>query len=283
MQMNIKWVASRLLAQIAPATSARAVRSPVFIVGFNKSGKTLLKNILAKHPDVTGYPGEANALWHPGYYPWYKSDLKIPPMWLDPSTYVKNSLERWSPRHRIAIQAGLGAYQRLSGKRVLLVDSAMITFMVPELLELFPDARFIHFYRDGRVCSYLTAQMEHAKILDKNVAYRKGGYYFETFDELLPKIASYWAETIVEMDRTMARLSDSGAGTFMELSYEEFCAEPDGSLKRIFEFLDIQTVQFSTDHIVNSNSMLLKEIPTGARKLLRREIGASLGKKGYIT
>lgn len=281
--MNIKWVISRLLAQIAPATSARAVRSPVFIVGFNKSGKTLLKNILAAHPDVIGYPGEANELWHPGFYPWHKSDLSVPPIWLDPKTFVKNSLEHWSPRHRIAIKARLGAYQKLSGKPVLLVDSAMIAFMLPELLELFPGARFIHFYRDGRVCSHVTARKEHSKILENKVAYQKGGYHFETFEELIPKIASYWAATIEEMDHTIARLSASGARTLMELSYEAFCADPSRSLKRVYDFLDIRTVQLATDHIANSNSILLEEIPMETRTLLRRAIGASLEQKGYNT
>lgn len=279
---NIKWTISRALATIAPATSANALRPPVFIVGFSKSGKTLLKHILARHPDVIGYPGEANELWHPGYYPWYKSDLSVPPLWLDPSPFVRRSLENWSSRHRMTIRSRLGAFQKLSGKPVLLVDSAMIAFMVPDLLELFPGARFIHFYRDGRVCSYVTARKEHSKILDNRAAYRQGGCYFEDFNELLPRVASYWAATIAEMDRNMVSLSTSGARILMELSYEDFCADPNGSLMKILEFLDIMDVQLRTDHIMNANSMMLDKIPSETNALLLDVIGPTLERKGYV-
>lgn len=280
--MNIKWIVSRVFARIAPVTSAKALRPPVFIVGFNKSGKTLLKNILATHPDVIGYPGEANELWHPGYYPWHKSDLSVPPIWHDPSMFVKRSLAGWNRQHRMSIRARLGAYQKLSGKRVLLVDSAMIAFMVPDLLELFPGASFIHFYRDGRICSYVTARREHAKIQKNKAAYQRGGYDFEEFDNLSPKLASYWAATIAEMDRNMDRLSAIGARSSMELSYEEFCADPSDSLNRIFEFLDIPAVQLRAGHIVNANDKVLDEIPGHTRTMLLEVIGPTLRKKGYI-
>ena len=259
------------------------MNQPVFIVGFNKSGKTLLKHILSAHPDIISYPGEANELWHPHLYPWHRSDLSVPPIWIDPDRFIKRSLADWTPRHRMAIKARLGAYQKLSGKRVLLVDSAMIAFMLPNLKDLFPGARFIHFYRDGRVSSYITAKKEHPKILKHKAAYLKGGYCFENFNELLPKVASYWAATMAEVERFSAIASPDDPANLIELSYEQFCTAPVDSLKSIFDFLDIPIAQLRVDHLRDANQRHLEEIRSESDLQLFQAITPALQGKRYLT
>jgi hypothetical protein len=283
MGTKTRLMASRVLAAVSPSRSVRALNQPVFIVGFNKSGKTLLKNILSAHPDIISYPSEANELWHPHLYPWHRSDLSVPPIWIDPYRFVERSLADWTPRHRMAIQARLGAYQKLSGKRVLLLDSAMIAFMLPSLMELFPSARFIHFYRDGRISSYVTARKEHPKILKHKAAYLKGGYYFENFNELLPKVATYWAATMAEIERFSAIASPNDPANLIELSYEQFCAAPVDSLHSIFDFLDIPIAQLKVDHLRDANQRYFDEIRSEIDLQLFQPIRPTLQGKDYLS
>jgi hypothetical protein len=281
--VNLKLALSRLLAVTSPTTSSRALTHPVFIVGFNKSGKTLLKNILATHPDIIGYPGEANELWHPTLYPWHKSDLRTPPIWMEPSIFVRRSLADWTPLHRLSIRARFGAYQRLSGKQIMLIDSAMIAFMVPALLDLFPGAQFIHFYRDGRVCSYLTARKEHGKIIRHRAKYQKSGYYFQDFNEVLFRLSSYWAATISKIQRDKADVETIGPHNLLELSYEQFCTAPDDILKRICTFLSIPIVSLRSQHVHDTNERHFEEMTADTRQNLLDAIGPTLRATGYLT
>lgn len=282
MGTKTRLMASRLLAAVSPSKYAGVVHQPVFIVGFNKSGKTLLKNILSTHPEIISYPGEANELWHPHLYPWHRSDLSVPPIWIDPHRFVERSLADWTPQYRMAIKARFGAYQKLSSKRVLLVDSAMIAFMLPNLVELFPEARFIHFYRDGRVSSYITSKKEHSKFLKHRAIYQRAGFCFEHFADVASSIASYWAATMAEIKQQRTEIAGAGKNSLLELSYEEFCANPYDCLERILAFLDIPPAPLKADHVRDTNKKIYGQVPPEIDELLTHQIGIDLKTKGYL-
>jgi hypothetical protein len=283
MSLKREYWKSRFLASISRSRYAGALNQPVFIVGCYKSAKTLLKHILRAHPDIIPYPGEVNELWHPSLYPWHRSDLSVPDLWVDPHRFVQRSLADWTPRHRMAIKARFGAYQKMSAKPVLLVESAMIAFLLPPLLELFPGARFIHFYRDGRVVAYLKARTEILKIHKHKGRYQKGGGYFENLDDLLPEIASHWAATMAEIQRFRALALPNNPGTLLELSYEQFCATPFDSLEMVFDFLRIPRAHLNIDHVRNTNAKHLEEMGSNAISIVTNRIVRDLQSKGYET
>ncbi len=43
--------------------------TPFFIIGTGRSGTSLLVKIMESNPSLSGFPGEANELWHPTLEP----------------------------------------------------------------------------------------------------------------------------------------------------------------------------------------------------------------------
>ena len=66
----------------------------------------------------------------------------------------------------------------------------MLAALAPDIAKDFPDARFVHFIRDGRLAAYITARLEWSRII------RSPGKYIEfycplSFSEVLKKMAEY--------------------------------------------------------------------------------------------
>ncbi len=264
-----------------PLITEKLINNPVFIFGYNNSGKSLLRNILGSYKDIADFPGEPNELWYPNAYPWRYSNLTMPPIWFDPDAYVQYSLANWTEPHRRKIRAIFGAYKMFSRKKFLLVESAMIAFIIPRIAELFPDARFIHIFRDGRVSSYVTAKKEYSKMISEPDSYKKAGYYYNSFEELLFQMALYWKLTMTEVEKLTSEKGLSG-NNLMQFSYEEFCSNPRDSLERICDFINIPYQDLRTDYIVDKNNYHFKEMGTFKINMLNELIGFALKNKGYL-
>jgi len=262
-------------------THEKNVNNPIFIIGYNNSGKSLIKKAIAINKEIAIYPGEANELWHPGAYPWRYSDLSRPPIFYDPHLYVEKSLAHWSDSHKTKIKKEFASFQMLSRKCFLVIESAMIAFLIPQLIELFPDARFIHIYRDGRVVSYLAAKKE-AERMDKDPEpYKKTGFYCESFDDLLCQMANYWKLTMKEVDQKVkGDIVDSNR--IMELSYEDFCSNPEELMQSLCNFIGVPGHSFSNSMLENKNDMDLQEISKNEYSLLNELLSPVLEFRGYI-
>src|SRR3990172_7807033 len=72
---------SKRLARIAPDYFAGKIKNPFFIIGCNRSGKSLLASTLAYHRRIAVYPEEGLELWHPQTFPWLHSSHRdyLPP------------------------------------------------------------------------------------------------------------------------------------------------------------------------------------------------------------
>jgi len=257
------------------------VNNPIFIIGYNNSGKSLIKKNIACNKEIAVYPGEANELWHPGAYPWRYSDLSRPPIWYDPHFYVEKSLAHWSGSHKAKIKKEFASFQMLSRKSFLVIESAMIAFLTPQLIELFPDARFIHIYRDGRVVSYLAAKKE-AERMDKDPEpYKKTGFYYESFDDLLCQMANYWRLTMKEIDQ-MVKGDMVDSNKILELSYEGFCSNPERQMQRLYNFIGVPVHSFSNSILENKNDMDLQEVSKNDYSLLNELLSPVLKFRGYI-
>ena len=212
--------------------------NPYFIIGTGRCGTTLLVRILNSHPGLSGFPGEANELWHPKLEPFESASLDIPPIEVDPERFSDVSVANWPPKQGERIRNIFTGYHLITGRsRVFFTKSAMISFMIPSILEIFPDARFVHIYRFGPsvVESYFK----------KN--FGKYSRYVFTEKDYRVYCARYWNACILEIEQRKKELSLETKGQFLEFSYEGLCQNPKNVLEDIAKFLQVASDGFSYD------------------------------------
>jgi hypothetical protein len=117
------------------------------------------------------------------------------------------------------------------------VKSAMISFMIPTILKIFPGAKFLHIYRSGPpvVESLVVKEWE------------KYGSYFKSQSEFRCRCAKYWNDCIMEIDRQRTALELDKKGKFFEISYEQLCENPSAALKSLGRFLQVEPGRFAFD------------------------------------
>ena len=150
-----------------------ALRQPVFIVGMNGSGTTMLLDCLGRHSQLYGFPRETRLIPHlmrvaPRYEPLHNDDnfrclwnyaASLAPFRLANRGTPKPLPPGWESCTRDL--AGLLnmlflSYPRdegTAGKTVWCEKSPQYGQHMLLLSELFPRARFVHVIRDGRDCA----------------------------------------------------------------------------------------------------------------------------------
>jgi len=244
---------------------------PVFIVGTGRCGTTLLVKMLKSHRDLSGFPGEANELWHPALEPFESTRLPTPPIEVDPAVFTQVSLAHWPNNHGERIRDVFGGFHLLRGpSKAFFTKSAMLSFMIPTILQLFPDARIVHIYRFGPsvVRSYFKKNFgKYSRFVFAETDYRV-------------TCARYWNACILEIDEKLRQLSRD---RFLEFSYEELCQKPRSVLDDVARFLGVSSGGFRFDTSEVSNQPIQTENdhldPECAD--LRALMSAALALKGY--
>ncbi len=220
--------------------------SPFFIIGSGRSGTTLLRLVLAAHSRITIPPetwfliplveklplhdvltpeqvDEAIAMIT-SHYRW--PDLEIA---TDEMARLAHGLERPTIRgiadlvyDRLAARDGVA---RWGDKTPPYVKIA------PQILELFPDAQFIHLVRDGR---------------DVSVSmYRKGWW-----GRWLLENTHEWRESMQAMKRNREVV---GTDRILEVRYEDLVLDTEGTTRRVCDFLgeDFEPAMLSWQNTVD--------------------------------
>jgi hypothetical protein len=105
-----------------------------FIIGSPRSGTTVLGNIFDCHEEI--------AEWYEPYYLWESIfDTSASNIW-DPAQLTAPATER--------IRREYAAYAQRSGQEVVIDKSPTHVFNIPIILEVFPEAKWVHIIRDGR-------------------------------------------------------------------------------------------------------------------------------------
>lgn len=230
---SLFWLTGKILSKMNLVISR-----PVFIIGTGRCGSTLLLSILNTHKEFVCYPTEANELWHPNSFPISKTRLNTPPILQDPEQYTKMSLENWPTNQRETIKNMFTGYLYLRDfSGTLIVKSAMISFMIPTILDIFPEARFIHLYRNGvSVTSSLVKKewFKHASLLKNE-------------EEFSKYCAHYWKDCILEINRMNNKYSLTKKNIMYEVSYEQLCSNPRECLETLASFLGCESTEFKFD------------------------------------
>lgn len=276
------WIgASQLLGRAWSSGFAPRVRQPVFIISSERSGTTMLNALFNAHRGVANYPSEANDLWHPRLYPWATSTVPAPPYWLDPAGFTAASLAQRTAADDEALLGTLGAFQTLRRAPVLLVKSVMISFMVDRLLGWFPDARFVHLFRDGRAVAASWLVKDRHK-LDAPRAQASGLRFTDA--ELLDAYLAYWQASVQAIDAADARHGLIAGGRMHELSYEALCADPRGQLTALATFMGIDPaplVERDLGKIRSKNGDSRASLDQATTARLWAAAGPTLQRRGY--
>lgn len=81
------------------------------------------------------------------------------------------------------------------------------------------------------------------KNIETGQFYREKGYFLP-FETLLKKFAYMWKSTILEIEKQKKRLELESKGSFLEISYEEFCVSPKKHLHNIAKYLNLNSNRF---------------------------------------
>ena len=224
--------------------------SPIFIVGAPRSGTTLLQYMLRSHPNISLPTGESHF-----FIPLFRNadsfgDLNeaknirkvLEAMYQQSADFldtdihgIKFDIDRLTTQFKqegrntiSAIISGLFEKNALGeGKQRWGDKTPYYVLHMKTILQLFPDAQFIHLIRDGRDCALSMLERKH-----------DFGVYNTFF------AAKYW-EIYVELGRQMGR--ELGKKVYHEIRFEELLDNPKKVMQGVCSFLN----ESYSDDLVN--------------------------------
>ena len=130
----------------------------VFLVGAARSGTKLLRTILSQSNEIGSIPYDMNYIWKYGYY-----DMEHDEM----NDIMPSENEIQFIRNYIFKQA------KKQNKSIIIEKTVSNTLRVDYIKKIFPDAKIIHLYRDGRDVSLSAKQRWEGSLFDKEQQSKK--------------------------------------------------------------------------------------------------------------
>lgn len=206
-------------------------KGPVFIVGMNGSGTTMLLDCLDNHPDLYGFRRETKILPYfiaaQHKYGDLSCDENFLRLWNDIRQvplfrHCNNGVipplpDNWQalPRNLAAIIDSIFSFfSNQEGKSRWCEKTPMHALHIETLATMFPEARFVHIIRDGRASAASF--------------YRRWGYK--------PELSVYRWKNVVQEAR---RQGKTIAPRYLEVFYEKLTSDPETQMQQICTFLDV--------------------------------------------
>jgi hypothetical protein len=196
-----------------------------FIVGVARSGTTLLRLMLDAHPDLAippethFIPKVIKACDEPGnphdrVFELLTTHRRWPDYGLD-AAELRDRLDRIDPLSAgDALRAFYGLYAEHHGKPRWGDKSPSYVRRMRRVASALPEAHFVHLVRDGRDVALSQVEVDFGP------------------DEVAA-VARRWVEGIAKARRQARRVS------YLELRYEDLVADPEPSLRRVCEFVEL--------------------------------------------
>lgn len=208
-------------------------RGPVFIVGMNGSGTSMMLDSLGRHPALYAVPHETLMMPHIIGQAKRFGDLENDDNFIAYGRYALDQMpalrritggerielpDNWldQPRTISGVFDGIfGSFAAPQGKRRWCEKTPDHVQHIQLLSEIFPSASFVHMIRDGRevACSIGRRQLRHSEL----VIYR-------------------W-KLLVEQGRVAGRSLD---GRYHEVRYEDLTSNPEEQMRRLCLLLGIE-------------------------------------------
>lgn len=267
LQAALRELAAELRARVGETEAAepprQLVASPLFVVGYYRSGTTLVQSLLTGHPDLIALPGESRhftalrsqlarlpepamyAQLHDAWIQRIVSPDGLPPFWRLGRPWETGGEDlylRFTARLRsfvsgraegqdllgvvaAALAATHGARPRMWSEKTPRQES-----FVGEMLDAYPEARFLHVVRDPRTTI--------ASVRDYNRSH-----------VLVPFPAA-----AVELRRSMESAEDNarrlGSGRYHVIRYEDLVEDPEREMRALASHIDLPW----SDELVSTGS-----------------------------
>ena len=224
----------RKLSLMVPGHGVRAElmsvnsNSPVFLVGCERSGTTLLRLMLDHHPDIA-FNLESdflvNQISDDGSFPDagdYREFLRNDHIFQHSHFEIKGNLDFVAMANDFLEQK-----RTRDGKAIV---GATIHYHFSNIGRIWPKAKYIYLYRDGRDVANSVVGMGWA-----------GNAYVA---------ADWWLEAEMEWERCRGTIPE---GSWIEVRYKELIANPSEQLTRICHFLGVEYTDRMFDYAKNSS------------------------------
>lgn len=209
-------------------------KSPVFIVGAQRSGTTLLRLMLNAHSQIA-IPEEGtfwmpllrryknnkfqkfNSIKRERYKKYLLSNCQFKLWGMDSAECVSIFTDSEMINLPTLMESFYKLYARKQGKDIWGDKTPSFFRMTPVLAQLFPQAKFINVIRDGRDLFLSWKKMNPAK---SNIAV----------------VAYEWRYKLLKSNEDLKRFVP---GRFIEVKYEDLASCPEEELRKISQFLKI--------------------------------------------
>jgi hypothetical protein len=206
---------------------------PVFVVGMNGSGTTMLLDCLGRHPALYAFPRETRLIPYlmarQSSYGDLNEDVNFRALWDEVRQLAVFQIvnghapvplpDDWQARPRSLAAVLDGVFSHFAaahGKGRWCEKTPQHVQHLLALGELFPAARFIHVIRDGRDCAVS----------------------FHRRWKRQPELTAFRWKKVVTLGREQGRRL--GPARYLEVRYEDLTAESEPALRRICRFLDLE-------------------------------------------
>lgn len=212
-------------------------KNPVFIVGSPRSGTSIFNKMIAECDDVANL-SEAIFIWSP-------SDR-------NPDCDHVKTAEDATPEEALRIRSGFGFYQFIRRKRVFVNKCPRSSVRLAFIKRLFPEARYIHVYRDGRaVVASIINIIEREKFRQQIPlgAFCKPANWRDYMDmNVVERHSHQWNDIMATIREDSASLDKD---KWVDVRYEDFCRNPKDTMKEIFDFIDVTPTQGQLERIAD--------------------------------
>lgn len=186
-----------------------AGEAPVFVIGPQRSGTTLLRLILDSHPDLASGP-------ETGFMRAVRMIKNVPDFhggdrWYEAYGFSEEDFDRHIARFYSGVFSDYAARQ---GKKRWVEKTPFHRYFVPEIARLFPDGKFVGMTRHPGAVA---------------VSRKKWGY------DIAPVLED-WSTSMRRMINDYRAL---GPDRFAFVRYEDLVTNPRGVLAAILEFIDV--------------------------------------------
>lgn len=212
------------------------VSRPIFVVGCGRSGTTLLRLMLNRHPEIAMF-GESSAFFRFGKYgpldnhselnrfvaDWQlacERESPHPQMMASPDLQAKLSL---ASSYVQATSMVMEEFARLEGKRIWGEKTPAHVHRIPLIRAAYPKARFIHITRDPR------------PVVNSSIATLGDGRFTPTN---IYNSAKYW----VRSEAAAESAHEATPGQVLMVKYEQLVQEPEAVVRNVCDFLGVTFV-----------------------------------------
>ena len=191
------------------------IRSPIFIGGQRRSGTTLVRVLLNRHPHIACGP-ESKFVQHPSFVTWHE---RLAEEWSERVERYGFGRDEVDRAMAALVDNLFTRYQRREGKRRWAEKTPTNILRIDYLLRLFPHAQFLHVLRDPRDT--------YCAIRERT---RTDKPHWAKFTPR--RSAEDWCASILA-GKTWRRAPDR----YYEMRYEELVHEPEATMRGVLEFL----------------------------------------------